>query len=244
MIAILTSSLGGSRKEGGKRYPAPLLAENGLVEQIKRVWPEEANVLLVSASPEEYDRNDNILYCQREAFPMSGLPVHSFKLCDRRTENLMRRMEEFDVLVLAGGHVPTQNHFFRKLDMKRRLENFDDLVISWSAGSMNCAQLVNAMPELEGEGVDAGYQRFLPGLGITAQEIIPHFQDVKTEMLDGLRVIEEMAFPDSMGREFIALNDGSFIIHDNGTETLYGEAYRIKDGHITQICRQGEAVRI
>ena len=146
--------------------------------------------------------------------------------------------------MLAGGHVPTQNLFFKKLDLKRRLENFDGLVISWSAGSMNCAETVYALPELVGEGVDAGYQRFLPGLGITRHRIIPHFQDVRTDMVDGLRVIEDMAFPDSMGREFIALNDGSFIIHDNGVETLYGEAYRIKDGHMTQICRQGEAVRI
>lgn len=244
MIAILTSSLGGYRKVEGKRYPAPLSQENGLVEQIKRVWRENANVLLISASPEEYAINDSILYIQREAFPMSGLSVNSFELCDCRTEDLVQRIETFDVLVLAGGHVPTQNQFFKKLDLKRRLENFDGLVISWSAGSMNCAEMVYALPELEGEGVDARYQRFLPGLGITRHRIIPHFQDVRTDMVDGLRVIEDMAFPDSMGREFIALNDGSFIIHDNGVETLYGEAYRIKDGHMTQICRQGEAVRI
>ncbi|MDE6518497.1 MAG: Type 1 glutamine amidotransferase-like domain-containing protein [Acetatifactor sp.] len=244
MIAILTSSLGGYRRVEGKRYPAPLFQENGLVEQIKRFWKENANVLLISASPEEYDRNDSILYIQREAFPMSGLPVNSFEMCDCRTEELIQRLEAYDVLVLAGGHVPTQNQFFKKLDLKRRLENFDGLVISWSAGSMNCAEMVYALPELEGEGVDAGYQRFLPGLGITRHRIIPHFQDVRTDMVDRLRVIEDMAFPDSMGREFIALNDGSFIIHDNGVETLYGEAYRIKDGHMTQICRQGEAVRI
>lgn len=109
---------------------------------------------------------------------------------------------------------------------------------------MNCAEMVYALPELEGEGLDAGYQRFFPGLGITRHRIIPHFQDVRTDMVDGLRVIEDMAFPDSVGREFIALNDGSFIIHDNGMENLYGEAYRIKDGNMTQICGPGEMVRI
>ena len=109
---------------------------------------------------------------------------------------------------------------------------------------MNCAELVYALPEGEGEGVDPEYRRFIPGLGITRHQIIPHFQDVRTERVDGLRVVEDMAYPDSMGREFIALNDGSYILHDNGTETLYGEAYRIKDGRMTQICRHGESVPI
>ena len=107
---------------------------------------------------------------------------------------------------------------------------------------MNCAEIVYAQPELEGEAVDENYQRFIPGLGITKHMIIPHFQEVKTDVVDGLRVIEDMAYPDSMGREFIALNDGSYIISENGIETLYGEAYRIKDGRQEQICRQGEAL--
>lgn len=244
MIAILTSSLGGSRKADGRRYPAPLLGQNGLVEQIKSVWKENSNVLLIGASPEEYERNDGILYCQREAFPMSGLSVCDFLMCDGRTEGLACRLGEFDVLVLAGGHVPTQNSFFERLDLRRRLESFDGLVISWSAGSMNCAELVYALPEAEGEGVDPEYRRFIPGLGITRHQILPHFQSLRTECVDGLRVVEDMAYPDSMGREFIALNDGSYILHDNGAETLYGEAYRIKDGRMTQICGHGESMQI
>ena len=51
-----------------------------------------------------------------------------------------------------------------------------------------------------------------------------------------------MAFPDSMGREFVALNDGSFIVSENGSETLYGEAYLIKDGMQSQICKNGESI--
>lgn len=244
MIAIMTSSLGGSRKIEGRRYPAPLMEENGLAEQIRQVWKENARVLLISASPEEHERNDSILGCQREAFPMSGLAVKEFALCDSRTEELARGIDAFDVLVLAGGHVPTQNRFFEKLDLKRRLETFGGLLIAWSAGSMNCAETVYAMPELEGEGVDPGYRRFLPGLGVTKHQIIPHFQKAGTEMLDGLRVMEDIAFPDSAGREFIALNDGSYILREeNGQETLYGEAYRIRDGHMEQICGQGDKLR-
>ena len=242
MVSILTSSLGGSHRVEGKRHPTFLLNDNGLQENMKKYWKRNSNVLVISASPEDWERNDSILFCQSEAFPMSGFDVNVFQMCDSRNENIIENLENFDVLILAGGHVPTQNAFFSKLDLKKRLENFKGILISWSAGSMNCAEIVYAQPELEGEAVDENYQRFIPGLGITKHMMIPHFQEVKTDVVDGLRVIEDMAYPDSMGREFIALNDGSYIISENGIETLYGEAYRIKDGRQEQICRQGEAL--
>lgn len=244
MIAILTSSLGNSRKADGRRYPLPIPEGNGLAGQIRKVWKEDSRVLLVSASPKEHERNDSILYCQRESFSMSGLSACEFLLCDGRSEELIRRLEEFDVLILAGGHVPTQNRFFERLELRRRLRSFEGLVLSWSAGSMNCAETVYAMPELEGEGADPAYRRFIPGLGITERQIIPHFQDIGQECVDGLRALEDMVYPDSIGREFIALCDGSYIVQDGDAETLYGEAYRIRDGRMTQICGQGESAQI
>ena len=109
---------------------------------------------------------------------------------------------------------------------------------------MNSAEVVYAQPELEGEGIDQDFERFISGLGITEKMIIPHFQDVRTDIVDGLRVIEDMAYPDSIGKEFWALNDGSFIIAINGDETLYGEAFLIKDGNQIQICKKGEFVQV
>ncbi len=38
----------------------------------------------------------------------------------------------------------------------------------------------------------------------------------------------------------IALNNGSYIVMDNGVETLYGDAYSIKDEAQKQICKDGE----
>lgn len=242
MIAILTSSLGGSRQVNGTRIPTRLLEENGLLDRIKARWKADSDVLLISASPDEYEKNDAILSGQREAFAMSGLSVRSFELCDGRNEEIIENIDKFDVLLLFGGHVPTQNRFLKALDLKKRLAHFDGMLLALSAGSMNCAETVYAQPELEGEGTDAAYQRFLSGLGITKRMIIPHFQTLRDDMLDGLRIIEDITYPDSKGREFIALNDGSYIVSENGAETLYGEAYRIKDGEQTQICSAGQAV--
>ena len=43
-----------------------------------------------------------------------------------------------------------------------------------------------------------------------------------------------------MGKEFYALEDGSYILSAYGQETLYGNAWRIADGQNIQVCRDGE----
>lgn len=136
----------------------------------------------------------------------------------------------------------TENAFMKKLGLKEKLKNYSGIVIAWSAGSMNCAEIVYAGPELEGEAIDSNYQRWISGLGLTKVNIFPHFQSLTEEVLDGLRVIEDITYADSMGHEFLALNDGSYLMIEDGTETVYGKAYRIKDGCQEQICKDGESV--
>lgn len=107
---------------------------------------------------------------------------------------------------------------------------------------MNCAELVYAGPELEGEAIDPLYQRWLTGLGLTNINVFPHFDSLREERLDGMRLIEDITFADSMGHELIALNEDSYIWINDGAATLYGEAYRILDGRLEQICRDGESI--
>lgn len=244
MIAILTSSLGGSHKVDGKWLPTYLLNQNGLTGIIKSYWKSGAKVLIICASPDEYERNDSVLYCMKEAFAMSGLDAVSFDMCDDRNMQVVEQFYSYDAVILAGGHVPTQNDFFKEINLKEKLNGYEGILIGWSAGSMNCADVVYAQPELEGEGKNPEYQRFITGLGVTKTMIIPHFQAVKNDIVDGLRAIEDIAYPDSMGREFVALNDGSFIVCDNGVETLYGEAYLIKDGSETLLCKNEETITL
>lgn len=109
---------------------------------------------------------------------------------------------------------------------------------------MNCASTVYAQPELEGEAVDPDYRRFIPGLGLTEHMVVPHYQMLCGTVLDGLRVIEDITLPDSVGHRFFLLPDGSYILEEAGSATLYGEAYLAKDRTIEQICRQGECLRL
>lgn len=242
MKAVLTSSLGGSYKVDGKRVPSVLLTDNGLLDKLKEIWIDNAKVMIICASPNEYEKNDSICGCLKEAFPMSGLSISYIDKCDDRNEELIEKLEEMDVILLAGGHVPTQNKFMKKLKLKERLTNFPGLVIAWSAGSMNCATNVYAAPELDGEAIDPDFERWIAGLGITEVNIFPHYQSLKDDYLDGLRIMEDITYADSHDHEILAMNDGSYILIEDGTEVLFGEAYLIKDGCMEQLCKNGESV--
>ena len=109
---------------------------------------------------------------------------------------------------------------------------------------MNCADTVYAGPDLEGEAVDPNYERWITGLGITDINIFPHMQSLRGTYLDGLRLIEDITYDDSVGHDILALNDGSYIIVDGGKTTLYGEAYMIRDRRQTQLCHDGESVSL
>ncbi len=244
MKAILTSSLGGQIKVDGKRIPTKLMETNGLLKTIRSSWKKNSNVLIISGSPFFYDKNDSVVSCLKESFSLSELSSSEFLMCDERNKEIINRLSEMDVLILAGGHVPSQNAFLKELKLKERLSYWDGLLIAWSAGSMNCAEVVYAGPELPGEAIDPDYQRWISGLGITGINIFPHFEELKEEILDGMRLIEDITYSDSMGQEIIALNNGSYIVVDNDVETLYGEAYSIKDGEQKQICEDGKWIQL
>lgn len=242
MTVFLTSHIGGSVKKDGHRIPSSLITDNGLVNNLMRRWPERAKVLFFAANPNDIEKSESYRNAFLYAFPFHGMTIETYAICDCRNEAVAERLPDFNVIILAGGHVPTQNAFFQRIGLKEKLNGYDGIVIGISAGTMNCADIVYAHPELDGEAVDPKYQRFIPGLGLTKRMILPHYQTIKDDVLDNLRVFEDIAYPDSFGREFYALNDGSYVISENDAEILYGEAYRIKDGQISMICKNNESL--
>ena len=73
-------------------------------------------------------------------------------------------------------------------------------------------------------------------------QILPHYQSTRHDVLDGLRVFEDIAYPDSMGKAFYALPDGSYLLIREGREELRGEAFLIRDGALRRICKNGESL--
>ena len=244
MKVMLTSALGATRKVNGTKVPAVLIQRNGFLERLKSIWVENAKVLIICASPSDYIRNDSLCNDLKESFQLSGLSVSYIDKCDGRNTEAVNNLKDMDVIVLTGGHVPTQNKFFKQIQLREHLSGYDGIVVAWSAGSINCADTVYAGPEFEGEAIDPNYERWITGLGITDINIFPHFQKLKDDYLDGMRLIEDITYDDSVGHEIIALNDGSYITIFDGQATLYGEAYLIKDRKQTQICKEEEHISL
>ena len=88
-------------------------------------------------------------------------------------------------------------------------------------------------PGADGYVLDPAPRRFLPGFGLTKTQVFPQWQYERGLVIDGLRNVEDIALPDSMGHTFLALTDGSYILSVNGKEELRGEIYQIRDGVIT-----------
>ena len=101
---------------------------------------------------------------------------------------------------------------------------------------------VYAQPEEPGEAIDPDYQKFLPGLGLTKHMTIPHYNQDKDGLLDGMRLYEDITYADSMGRRFYVMVDGSYLLGKDGQEELRGEAYLIENGSLTQISREGDVI--
>jgi len=242
MTLFLTSHTGGYRKEMGKRVPRPLLDDNGLTQALAARWKNNARVLIVVSDPGDHEKNDSLQQVFCKALPMSGLTVSGVFVWDDRSGAGPRSLDAFDAVILSGGHVPTQNAFFHRIGLAALLKDYSGVVIGISAGSMNAAETVYAQPELTGEAVDPCYARFLPGLGLTKRSILPHYQAIREDLLDGLRLFEDITYPDSVGREFLALPDGSYILSENGREWLCGEAWRIADGVLTRICSKNQRI--
>ncbi len=243
MTVFLTSSPTGPLDRS--RIVEGFDTKNRLVENLKERWPENARCLLISAAPAEFAISDGMRNHMVQAMGISGLSVCACEVWDDRTVDFSPEiLKSYDVVILGGGHVPTQNDFFRRIGLRDKMAQYGGLVIGISAGTMNSADVVYAQPELEGESIDPNYKRFIPGLGLTKINVLPHYQMIKDAVLDGQRVFEDISYADSMGREFYALVDGTYILCENGAETIWGEAYRIADGVLTQISAEDEILEI
>ena len=219
---------------------------NGFLRRLAQHWPSScARCLLIAAHPDDHRGNDAMTEYYRDAILAAGLPFAGLDLWDRRYYDFDRaRLASYDVIILSCGHVPTQKNWLEAIDLKTRLTDFDGILLGISAGAMISARTVYAWPELEGETLDPGYPLFFRGLGYAETMILPHYQSVKDRWLDGKRLIEDVAYGDSRGRCFYALPDGSYVIAENGHETVYGEAYRIADGIFAPYCAGGQSRNI
>ena len=239
MVLFLTSSptgpLDGSRPVDG------LDTMNRFRENLAKYWPGPAACLIISASPDAFSQNDGMTDFFRDAFRRSGFAVARFDLMDRRYSFTAEEIQSYDVIILGGGHVPTQNEYFHSIGLREAMEGFDGIVMGISAGTMNSAETVYVEPEEPGEATDPHFRRYLHGLGLTETKVIPHFQMVRDQFFDGIS-FADANYGYSIKTPMLALTDGAYLLIADGEETVWGEAWWISNGEPRLVCSTDETL--
>ena len=221
---------------------AILSPATAFIDIFRQALPENPRVLFVCADPEDHQGVCRFAAETTAAFAEAGIAFSCYHVLDgRNSRSTQALLNRSDFVILSGGHVPTQNAFFQKIHLPQLLQDFEGTVMGISAGSMNCAEWVYVQPEEPGES-SPDFPRFAPGLGLTEVNILPHYQQVKDNILDGLRLFEDITYPDSQDNCFFALPDNSYIYQDPEHLLLFGEGYCLCDGVMEQISENDQVL--
>ncbi|WP_459129938.1 DUF1905 domain-containing protein [Guggenheimella bovis] len=236
MRGFFTSSL--SQEESKDFNP-----KNDFVKRLKETLKSPAVVTYIASDPESYEITDSYAYPLFDSLRHIDVELLDAHVLDERTKERAKEfVQSSDILILAGGYVPTEHAFFQSIDLKKLLEGFDGVILATSAGSMNSAKIVYNQPEYE-DDLDQT-ERFFKGLGLIESNILPHYHEAKGTVLKGLRLYEDITLKDSLGKRFYALPDGSYIEAFDGREILRGESYLITDGKMEQLLSDGESLNV
>ncbi|MBR4039650.1 MAG: Type 1 glutamine amidotransferase-like domain-containing protein [Clostridia bacterium] len=245
MILFMTSSPCDNNVPAGVSLPCIFDTRNSFVDNLRTHWKPDSRLVVICSDPYNDPLNDEMCNTFTKCFNYHGLTVRESVMLDGRNEhNAADLIALSDAILLGGGHVPTQQAFFERIGLRALMREYTGVIMGVSAGSMNCMDTVYAQPELPGESVDPAYRRFIPGLGLSRVQVLPHYQIVRDNILDGRRLFEDITFSDSFGRSFYVLVDGSYVMRIDDHYSLWGEGYLIRDGKMTQICREGEHIKL
>lgn len=240
MTVYLTSS---PCVDGADR--AILNPANDFLDRIRQDLPENPRCVFVASNPEDHFGTCEFGSHMFQAFAEAGMPFCQYTVLDDfSAEFAPELIADSDLVILAGGHVPTQNAFFNEIGLDVLLQDYEGVILGISAGSMNAAAEVYAQPEEPGESIDPDFQRFLPGLGLTHVNICPHYQKVKNNILDGQRLYEDITYADSMNHTFYVLPDGSYFRIQDKETLLCGEAYRLRNGIMEMLTLDEESISL
>ena len=224
-------------------HDGAIFEKNGFREELLRQLKGEVRGLYITSSPDDFYGSECASEGIRTAMQDCGINISRWTLLDRRNiAEVHALVRESDLIILGGGHVPTQHRFFQEMRLREALLSYEGVLVTISAGSMNCADEVYSIPELPGEIRDPNYKRFFQGMGLTSIQILPHYYEWKDFVLDGMKVYNEVAAKDSIGKRFYIFPDGTYLYSMFGYEEIRGEAFLMENGVFRKICEDGQKI--
>ena len=124
MILFLTSSPTGAYRSGA---PAPFKGfdpANGLAQELRRNWKEQSRCLLIAAFPDAAVQNEQMRDFFEGVLTDTGLSIECLDLCDGRNgRECVEKLQSYAMIILSGGHVHTENAFFKEIGLVRFLDS-------------------------------------------------------------------------------------------------------------------------
>ena len=145
---FLTSWIGGYDRADANKTAIKLNNDNGFVDRLRLACPKINTVTYIASDPADFEKCDDHSNRLMANLKLEGFEPTKIFVVDNRTDfDIKFAIDNSEIVFLAGGHVPTQNKFFKRIGLKEMLQDYNGVVIGQSAGSMNCAELVYVQPE-------------------------------------------------------------------------------------------------
>lgn len=165
---LLTSNMGSYTKIDGEKVACIMDNSNKMIDVLKQALTKQNKLVVFPSNPEDYEKNDFFHKINELSFEMSGFSFKKIITIDNRNKNDIKSLiQDANLIILGGGRVPIQNEWFKEINLKEFLKDFDGTIVGISAGSMNCSDLVYSCPEDEGDAINSNYDRWIEGLCLT-----------------------------------------------------------------------------
>ena len=177
-----------------------------------------------------------------EGLKLSGILFNEYFVLDNlKISEVEEYINKSNMIFLSGGDTYIQNEFFKNINLRKKLEKFDGLIIGQSAGAINMSDKVFNSPEKMDSSEPASFK----GLGLTNINIEPHFVLDDTNFNESEIYQRDAILLESNNRKIYGQCNGSHVlIENNGNATIYGETYIISNGQISLICENGFSKKI
>ena len=201
------------------------LTNINLIDTLKKEIEKYENVLFICSSPDEYKINEEYANLVYKSLFLSGIKFKIMDLIDSRNWLFSRALiNNADLIILMGGDPLEQMEFFNNIELKDKLKKYSKCIMGVSGGSINMASDVYCSQDDKIES-----SCYYKGLGLTNIRVEPHFN------INNDKRINDLLLQDSKKKNFVALEDDSFILIKKNNIELFGKGYYFNDGSYKQI---------
>lgn len=237
MVKILASDFNHFHMVDGKKVANELDNSNGIVDQMKKGLKGNNAILFIASTPDNKEKTDSYSKLLFEGLKMSGIVFNEYFVLNSSTiDNVDEYIKKANMIYLSGGDTYIQNEFFKKLNLREKIKDFNGLVLGQSAGAINMAEDAFNSPE----EMEDSEPVFFKGLGLTNINVDPHFVFDDSDFDDCKKYQRNAIIAESYNRVIYGQCNGSHVLIDEeGNATIYGETYMISKGQISLICENG-----